>query len=269
MKIVFIAIACLTLLCASAFCSEDALKGSISGTISGKNGESLSGGKVLLFRADSGPVPSQKRYWRIPDEIVDIGSDGRFIAKVAEGRYYVAAIKRTSNESIGPPKEGDIIYPYSRKELKSEQQNYVVSKGKNTDIGVIAEAVPFKNQSAASDLIITAIEGRIVDIQGNPVPDAIAFAYTLPKFTGKALLASARTENDGNYSLRVSDEGSYYIKIRTTRQGGHPIEGEIIGVYGNDTPLAVLVKAGEIKTGINVVGKPFKKQSSKGPVNSK
>ncbi len=269
MKIICIAIASLTLLCASAFCSDDALKGSISGKISGKNGESLSGGKVLLFRVDSGPAPSQMSYWRIPDEIVDISGGGYFMAKVAEGRYYLAAIKRASNESIGPPREGDMIYPHSRKELKSEQENHVVNKGQNTDIGVIAEAVPYKKQTVASDLKISAIEGTIVDIKGNPVPDAIAFAYTLPKFTGKALLASARTDKDGKYSLRVSEGGSYYIKIRTTREGGHPIEGEIIGVYGNDAPLAVIVKTGEIKTGIDVVGKPFKKQNNRVPLNSK
>ena len=269
MNYVGITIVFLHLLCVAAFCSDDALHGSISGQILGKNRESLSGGKVYLFRADSGPAPSKAHYWRIPDEIVDIGNDGRFSAKVTEGRYYVSALKRASGEAIGPPREGDLIYPQDRTALKSEQENYFINKGKNTDIGIITEAVPYKVESSASNLEITAIEGRIVDTQGNPVPDAIAFAYTLPKFTGKALLASARSDTNGKYFLRVCKEGSYFIKIRTTREGGHPVEGEIIGVYGNDAPLAVMVKAGEIKTGIDVIGKSFKKQKNNKPINEK
>lgn len=264
MKTFILAAICLLFSYASGASSEEVLTGTITGKILGKNGESLSGGKVVLFRAESGPVPSHTHYWRIPDEIVDINDDSAFAANLAEGKYFLAAIRKSTNESIGPPQEGDLIYPFRRKDLKASQESYIVSKGTNTNVGVIAEAVPFKMDPVGSDTRITSIQGTVRDTQGNPVSDGIVFAYLKPKFTGKPLFSSDRTGKDGKYSLRVSEGGRYYIKTRNTREAGHPNEGEIIGVYGNDAPLAVSVRTGETTTGIDVVGKQFVKQKSNG-----
>jgi hypothetical protein len=240
----------------SAYAKESAT-GTISGRVLGKNGESMSGGRVLIFTADSGPPPARHRYWRTPDDIVEIGSDGGFRANLAEGRYYIAAIKRKSSETIGPPEEGDLIYPYSRKDLKSDNREYAIKKNGNTDIGVIAEAVPFNNESYTLYPGITAIEGKIVDEQGKPVSGAMAFAYPSPDMTGKPLFTSDRTGRDGSYSLRVSEGGRFYIKIRNTSVGGHPVDGEILGEYGKEKPEQVAVKTGEIKKAVNIIGKRF------------
>jgi len=254
-------------------CADAGLKaveittGTVSGKILGKNGESMSGGKILLFRADSGPPPARIKYWRTPDEIVDVNSDGGFKAKLAAGSYYMAALRRISSESIGPPSEGDWIYPDSRESLKKEQQIYVVKKGQNTDIGIIKDLIVLGKDSDISAAGITAIEGVVSDIHGNPVEDAIAFAYNTPDLTGKPLFTSARTGKDGKYLLRVSEGGKYYIKIRNTREGGHPVDGEIIGQYGNDRPSEVTVKSGVVKKGIDIVGRRFDSLMSGGPLS--
>lgn len=253
--------------CASAGVKVLEIKaGTISGKIIGKNGESMSGGKILLFRVDSGPPPVRNKYWRTPDEMVDIDNDGGFEASIDEGSYYLAAIRRISGELIGPPHEGDWIYPYSRENLKTEQKTYHVAKGQNTNIGIVREAVILGKGSVDSVSGITAIEGIISDTRGNPVSDAMAFAYKTSDLTGKPLFTSARTAKDGKYLLRVSEGGKYYVKIRSTRDGGHPTDGEIIGEYGNDMPAAVTVKSGEIIKGIDIVGKKFENLMTDGPL---
>jgi len=255
-SVILVIIAVITLSCSFAFAKEMPT-GTISGKMVGKNGESMSGGKLLLFRVDGGPPPSRHKYWRTPDEIADIDSDGGFNANVAEGEYYIAAIKRASNGVIGPPREGDLIYPYSRDDLKSDNREYLVKRNKNTNIGTIAEAICLKEKPEDLHVKITAIEGLIVDLQGVPISGAMAFAYGTPDLTGKPLFTSARTGKDGKYSLRLSEGGSYFIKIRNTSVGGHPIDGEIIGVFGNDDPVAVTVKTGQILKHIDITGKQF------------
>lgn len=254
---IFLAIfAAITLSSSFAFAKEMPA-GTISGKILGKNGESMSGGKILLFRAEAGPPPSRHKYWRTPDEIVDINSDGTFSANVTEGTYYLAAVKRMSTGVIGPPQEGDLIYPYSRDELKSENREYLVKRNSNTNVGTIAEAVIFKAEPDVSNAGITAIEGLVTDIQGKPLSGAMAFAYKTADLTGKPLFTSARTGKDGKYSIRLSEGGSYFIKIRNTSVGGHPIDGEIIGVYGNDDPVVVTVATGKVLKHIDVTGRQF------------
>lgn len=253
----------------AAFAAEKNAMGTITGKILLKSGKALSNGKVYFFKEGSGPPPSQSKYWRTPDEIVETDAEGRFTMNLAEGRYYFSAIKKMTKDLIGPPVEGDYVYPDSRADLPQGQSIYAVIKNQKTDVGVIAEAVVYKKRAAKIEEKITAIEGTVVDSNGKPVAGAIAFAFPTSKIIGKPSFVSERTGNDGKYLLKVYPGGTYYIKIRTTLKGNHPEEGEIIGVVGKDKPSAVSLKTGEILRGINIVGSAFTNLERKNPSKNK
>ena len=131
----------------------------------------MSGGRVFFFKDTSGPPPSQEKYWRVPDYIVDIDNNGRFSAVLSEGKYYLGAVKTISGEKIGPPKEGDIFY--AGVDERGKQKTYIINQGQETDLGVITGAVPFKRSVVKFTDGITAIEGTVLDIEGKPVEGAL------------------------------------------------------------------------------------------------
>lgn len=229
--------------------------GVIIGQLLLKNGKPLDGGKVHFFRHGSGPPPSQILYWRTPDEIGSIDHEGRFSVNLPEGKYYISAIKKTSINEMGPPVAGDLVYPESRKELKSEFQTFLVKNGQKTDIGTIAEVVTFKKHTNMANAQITSIEGIIVDPSGNPVHSSIVFAFTSEDLIGKPLYVSERTDKDGRYTLKVPEGGNYFLKSRTSLKGGQPVLGEFIGFYGKGSPKPVRIKTGETVTGVKISAK--------------
>jgi hypothetical protein len=237
--------------------AEAPKSGILTGRLLQKNGEPLRDGKVHFFREGSGPVPSQILYWRTPDEIAAIGDDGRFTIKLSEGRYYISAIKKMSKDVIGPPVRGDLVYPESRKELAKDLQTFPVRSGETTDIGSIAEVVPFKKHVGEATDVITSIEGKIVNPAGKPVPGAIVFAFASKNLVGKPLYVSERTDSDGSYVLKVAKGGDYFLKSRTSLSGGKPNLGELSGFYGSGSPKPVTVKTGEKVEGILIATKPL------------
>lgn len=254
---------------ATSFATEKTAMGTITGKILLKSGKALSNGKVYFFKEGSGPPPLQSKYWRTPDEIVETDAEGRFTMNLAEGRYYLSAIKKMTKDLIGPPVEGDYVYPDSRTDLPQDQSMYVVTKNQKTDVGVISEAVVYKKKTTNIEKNITAIEGTVVDSVGKPVAGAIAFAFLTSKIIGKPAFVSERTGDDGKYLLKVSQGGTYFIKIRTTLKGSHPEAGEVIGVFGKDKPEALTLKTGEVLRGINIVGTAFTNLERKTPSKNK
>ena len=229
--------------------------GTISGQLMIKDDVPMSGGRVFFFKDTSGPPPSQEKYWRVPDYIVDIDNNGRFSAVLSEGKYYLGAVKTISGEKIGPPKEGDIFY--AGVDERGKQKTYIINQGQETDLGVITGAVPFKRSVVKFTDGITAIEGTVLDIEGKPVEGALVFAFLTPSRIGKPLFASERTGKDGRYIIRVHEGGNYYLKARSLYGGGLPKTGEIIGDFGEKGPVAVNVKNGEKLRGVDIKVKRF------------
>lgn len=141
--------------------------------------------------------------------------------------------------------------------MKDDSKEYAVAKDKDTGIGTISEAVRFRGEPEDPHVRITAIEGTVVDGHGQPVAGAMAFAYATADMTGKPLFTSARTGKDGIFSLRVDKGGNYFVKIRNTNVGGHPVDGELVGAYGSDRPEPIGVKTGEIAKGFVITGRIF------------
>ncbi len=237
--------------------------GAIAGIVLYPDGRPLAGGKMVFFREGSGPPPCPSRFFRPPEEVAGIGDGGTFEALLPEGRYYISAVKKRTDDLVGPPEEGDYVYP-SPADLQGGQKIYVVKKGERTDIGT-AKAVPFERSSLALRDDVTAIEGTIRGPDGRPVPGAVAFAFPTKNLVGRPLFVSERTGSDGRYLLRVGEGGTYYVKIRTSRKGGHPEDGELIGFHGKDRPAPVALKTGEVVKGIDVQGRSFA-SDGKGPL---
>jgi hypothetical protein len=230
-------------------CAEVDSSGYLKGRILGKNGESMEGGKVLIFSVDAGPPPSNSKYWRAPDHKADIGNDGAFSARLPEGKYYLRAIKRGSAAKLGPPEEGD--YLYTSRDENGEAKTHLVKRNETCDIGTVAEAVPF-SKSAVQEKGMTSIEGTVIDTDKKPVVGAVVLAYRTPEMTGRPLFVSQRTGEDGKFSLGVDREGVYYLKTRNGI-GVRPVAGELMGSYGSgDVPRPVTIKTGEIVKGIDI-----------------
>jgi len=240
--------------------AEEAKTGSISGKVMIKDGVPMANGVVFVFNSSSGPPPSSDKYWRVPDEIVKTDAEGKFVATLADGTYFIGAIQRKSGEDIGPPQEGDMFLPFHG---EGSPKPHVVVSGSATDLGIITGALPFKKSSIKIKDGITAIEGKVIDSRGKPLQNAFVFAFLTPAMVGKPLFISERSGKDGTYILRVHQGGDYFLKIRNTYGGGAMKAGEIMGSYGQEKPVAVKAKSGEIAKGINITGAYFPGQGPK------
>ncbi len=245
--------------------SQEVKKGLITGKLMIKDGGPMSDGKVFFFNAESGPPPSPERYWRVPDQIVDMDSEGRFSVELPEGKYYLGAIKRASRKEIGPPRDGEMFF--ASRDESGKPKEYVIKKGEKMDIGVVSGATPFKRPPITDK--ISAIEGTVVFRDGKPAEGALVFAYTSPTMVGKPIFVSERTGKDGRYELRVSGGGKFYLKVRDIYGGGPPVEGAIIGSYAEAAPIPVSVMTGETTRGIDIKVIRFEGRGPKGPAPGK
>lgn len=234
--------------------------GSISGQVMISKDVPMADGLIYFFNDDSGAPPSFDRYWRVPDEVVNTDMRGKFRAVLADGKYYIGAIKRISNEDIGPLQEGDLFLPFY---ANGAPTMYEISKGSAIDLGVVYGVKPFSKSILKTGDGITAIEGYVTDSRGMPLENALVFAYMTSTMFGKPLFISEKTGKDGKYQLRVYEGGSYYLKIRNSYGGGAMAAGEVMGNYGQDSPVAVQVKTGTIVKGINITGTTFLGQGPK------
>jgi hypothetical protein len=251
MKRLAILTACLFLIAVALVSAQEVGKGKIVGKLMTQDGKPMSGGSVFFFNDATGPPPSQEKYWRIPDALALIDEEGRFSMELPPGKYYMGAMKRISSEkNIGPPEEGD--YFLKGQGSKGKPKAYIVKKGEITDVGTIAEAVPFKREVVRYGDGITSIEGVVRDPDGKPVEGAAVFAYKKQAARGKPLFASDKTGKDGKYILRVDQGGKYYLRVRDIFGGGPPVGGEIVGKYWQERSMEVSAKTGEATKGFDI-----------------
>lgn len=221
--------------------------GWISGQIMIKDKVPLSNAMIVFFDAKSGPPPSTDKYFRVPDGIDEVDSEGRFRVSLPAGKYYIGAIKRLSAEKAGPPLDGDYFFISEDKEGNPMQ--HVIENGKEVKLGTLAEAVPYKRSLPEG---VTGISGTILDTAGKPVEGAILFAYYTETMTGLPTFTSYKTGKDGKYIITVDKGGQYFLRVRDIYGGGPPIPGSIMGGYGEEKPTAATAKTGEITKGVDI-----------------
>jgi len=226
--------------------AENNATGQISGQIMISDGQPLSDGNVVFFNAETGAVPDPQKYLRIPDELGNLDQEGRFLITLPVGKYYMGAIKRMSGKDFGPPLDGD--YFFINRDKDGILVQYVIEKDKTLDIAGIAGAVPFKHITVEKP---TGITGTIRDLNGEPVAGAVVFAYVTETLTGLPPFTSYKTGSDGKYLIKM-EAGTYYLRVRDLYGGGQPVPGAIMGIYGNEKPVAVRVRKDELTTDVNI-----------------
>ena len=234
--------------------------GIVTGKVMLDNGSPMTGGKAVFFREGTGQPPHPTRYLRPPDEVFEIGKAGEFKAVLPEGRYYFSATLKKTGDLIGPPAEGDYLYP-GYLEMPKGVTVFTVSAGETKDLGTIT-AFPFTKGAITMDKDLTAIGGTVRDANGRPMAGAMVFAYRAADLVGKPLFVSERTGENGQYLLGVGEGGTYYLKTRNFHvtmldKGGYPEADENVGIFGQDRPQPVTVKTGEVAGGIDITSKPF------------
>jgi hypothetical protein len=221
--------------------------GVITGRIVIKDVGPMMGGTVFFFNETDGPPPSATKYWRVPTEAFSIDENAGFAAVLPEGRYYMGAIERLSDEPLGPPHEGD--YFFISQDKKGKPKKYTVKKDITTDLGIVSGAKPFKRASLAKKGI-TAIEGRILGEKGVPAEGMMVFAFSTPTMVGRPLFVSERSDKEGRYLLRVHKGGKYYLRARANYGGGPPAVDEPMGVYKDGKPI--VLNTGQRKKGVDI-----------------
>ena len=253
-QIAMIASLIILLLFSIAFAAEErppaaeVKTGAITGTIMITGAGPLKDGQVMLYDAAAGPPPMPFKYERTPDIAKELDAEGRFKVELPPGKYYLGAIKRLSNERIGPPQTGD--YVFRSLDEKGNPKEYLVQSGIVLDIGTVS-AAPLKPERLLSHAVTTSIEGFVKGKGGKPVADAVVAAFVTPAMQGKPLFVSEKTGKDGQYVLRVPP-GTYYLRARNVFASGPPQEGQIVGYYGEGDAVPVAVKEGERKKGTNI-----------------
>jgi hypothetical protein len=241
--------------------------GTLSGQILTKGGVPLAGGMVHLFNDAAGPPPSQDKYWRVPDFMQALDSDGKFTVVLPEGKYYLGAIKRESGKTVGPPREGDLFYISA--DGDGTPTAYSIKSSAQVDLGRMAKAVSFKSSTVNYGKGITAMEGTVLTMDGKPVENAFVFGFISGAAVGRPLFASDPTGKDGRFILRVSDGGKFFLKARSGYGGGPPVAGEFVGDFGEKEPLAVTVNRGDRLSGLVIKVRKFGGRGPRGAVTNK
>lgn len=246
-------------------------QGTITGTLMVKNGGPVVNAAVLFFNTTIGPPPRPDKYWRVADVKTGSDANGKFRENLAPGTYYIGVIKHASGKWVGPPEEGELFLPSP--DAEGVYKQYTVKAGEVTDIGALAEVVPFRRAEHGGNGPVTAVEGVILDEFRNPVENALVFAVAKKEASAKPLFVSDKTGKDGKFVLKLDKGGAYFLKARSVYGGGKPKPNEILGSYGTKgAPVPVTVETGKITSGIVLSGfrytDPKKKQKQSPPTGN-
>ncbi len=247
-KIIIVLIFLIGLQTADVFSNEKAGTGSISGKIMIRDSGPMADGTVLFFNDAKGPVPNEKLYMRAPEIIANTDTEGRFSITLPEGKYYIGGKKHLTGKWNGPPREGDLFF-ISMDETEMPKA-YLLSKGDSISVNIESGNTPYARPDSMDG--ITAIEGIVSDINGNPVEDVVVFAYLTSVMGEELAFVSDYTENDGRYMLRVHEGGIYFLmvmgKFGTVTQNS----GMIINYDSKEITDVLDVTSGKIKKDVNV-----------------
>ncbi len=182
---------------------------------------------------------------RGPDYIAyaKITKDGSFKIDLKEGSFYISVRERMGG-FVGPLREGDRSAEYGANPIR-------VSEG-YADLGIIAlknldnrKLAELKNAGYFKEGT-AEVYGTIVDEEGKPLKNVYVLAYKDHEMVGRPVTISIPSGADGRFTLKLPEEGKYYIGART-KIGGPAEPGERIGSIKGSVDKSLTVKAGERK----------------------
>ncbi len=223
---------------------KDADSPQLTGVVTYK-GKPVAGAQVSLYAQSAGHLKG------IGLRTVTTGDEGTFGFAPESGDYFVVARKRVNSRGMTPLKKGDLFCYYAgnpvsvetSKEVRIEVPCYpkddlqafveegVVVKKTRSDMARFREV---RGENAEN---LVPIAGRVTDLAGNPKKGLYVTAYKADPsqvfqmhFIRVTSGFVARTDENGEYSLKVKGKGAYYLVAREF-MGEAPLKGEYYGLY--------------------------------------
>lgn len=169
--------------------------------------------------------------------------NGTFTLNLPPGHYHLVARQRADGSRVGEVVGGDLngAYPGNPVEVRA---GVILPLDDLPLTPVDAERHAARRASGPFAATETALRGRIVDADRQPVTGISVFAYLDSRMVGKPKYRSAPSGADGAFVLYLEDGGTYYLGARAALGG--PLEpGERVGTYDGDPRHAVAVPRGE------------------------
>ena len=197
---------------------------------------------VYIFVYKKGDIPHGPPYTMSE---APTGPDGSFSISLPDGEYTIVARRHKNGLAGSPLSEGD---------LKSPPVPVTVRGGRLT-VGtvVLHEKTSSFRYFKPDAKTKTAISGKILDSDGNPMKGFRVHVYTYAQMSERPKYVSSATEPDGSYIVFLPKGGTYYLAARD-HFGGPPKIGDYYGRYDEGTidPTAVIVKTGQTLGDINI-----------------
>lgn len=171
------------------------------------------------------------------------GEDGSFTLNLPPGRYHLVARQRADGSRVGEVAGGDLNGAYPGNPV-AVTPGVILPLGDFPLAPVDAERHAARRASGPFEATETALRGRIVDADRQPVSGISVLAYLDSRMVGKPKYRSAPSADDGTFVLYLEAGGTYYLGARAALGG--PLEpGERVGTYDGDPRHAAVVVSGE------------------------
>jgi hypothetical protein len=226
----------------------------ITGQVQLPDRSPMANGVILLFDQAKGPPPHPHKYWRIPDSISSISSNGKFSLSLPDGIFYLMIAQKDPESDIGPPSGSEYLYIHAAAD--GTLRPLVMKAGVKLELGILTTQLWSADLSQRSKEI-TAIQGVISDLDGHPVENAVVFGYREKSARGRPLYVSDRTGKDGAFQLRVANGGTYYLRVRSVLGGGAPKTGEYLNTTDEFAPTVATLQTNQVLRDIGLKAKKF------------
>jgi hypothetical protein len=177
--------------------------------------------------------------------VVRTNAAGEFVMDLAPDQYYLLARLRTDNSvDIGPLHRDDL--------LGFDPGNpVVVAKGRYAPSAIpVARLKMVKTRTESSAFLPGTIEGRIVDLDGHPVPGAYAALYEKQNMAGRSVFRSEPVGADGRFKLSVPIPGNYFIGARS---GYGTPENGWFGAWDGSEDHLIAIRSGAVRADVEII----------------
>ncbi len=205
-------------------------------------------GVAVLWPADEEQIPDPRKYTVIPVSVSPLQGDGSFELAAPAGDYFVGAILRnTPGPAMGPPRPGDLVF--MTPDLDGRAVRVSLAAEQTTEVGVHADGWVFQG---LNEQIAMGVSGQLVDLEGQPVPGLLVFAFADREMTNSPLAVSSRSDAAGRFVLPLAKPATVYLRARKSYRGGRPEPGDHVGVFGGSNGEPLMIEAGRVIEGLKI-----------------